>query len=72
MSEAIMIVTSFCMLPVSNLDSAKIGDGKVGKIYKKLLKSCGVENQTDIVEQIKNWDKKTKSTNNKLTLYTFK
>ena len=67
-----MIGTSFCMLPVSSLNGAKIGDGKVGKIYKKLLKNCGVENQTDIVEQIKNWDKKTKSINNKLTPYTFK
>jgi len=72
MSEAFMIGTSFCMLPVISLNGAKIGDGKVGKIYKKLLKSWGTKNQTDIVEQINNWDKKTKSTNNKLTSYTFK
>ena len=76
MSEAIMIVTSFCMLPVSNLDSAKIGDGKVGKIYKKILKNWCSKVKVNIDQQIKNWDKKNNTkinqTDNFPTPYKFK
>ena len=37
--EAFVTGTPFCMLPVTSLNSVKIGDGKAGKIYSRLLNS---------------------------------
>ena len=38
--------------------SIKIGDGKVGKIYNKILKKWSSEQKVDIKKQIQTWDKK--------------
>ena len=53
-----MTATPFCMLPVTSLNSVKIGKGEVGKIFKKILNKWCSESKVRIDEQIKNWDKK--------------
>ena len=35
--EAFMTATPFCLLPVKSLNNIIIGDGKFGKISKKLI-----------------------------------
>ena len=65
--EAFMTGTPFCMLPVTSLNGLKIGDGKVGKIYKKILKKWSKETKVDIEKQIKNWDKKNSVLRNRRT-----
>ena len=74
--EAFMTGTPFCMLPVTSLNNVKIGDGQIGKIYKKILKNWSKKNKVDIEQQIKNWDKKSKTkisqTDNTITPYKFK
>jgi len=74
--EAFMTGTPFCMLPVTSLNSVKIGDGKVGKIYKKILKNWCSKVKVNIDQQIKNWDKKNNTkinqTDNFPTPYKFK
>ena len=74
--EAFMTGTPFCMLPVTSLNGVKIGNGSVGKIYKKILKKWCQENKVNISEQIKNWDKKNNKkinqTDNFVTPYKFK
>jgi len=59
--EAFITATPFCMLPVTSLNGVKIGDGKVGKIFKKILNKWSLENKVKIDQQIKNWDRKNKS-----------
>ena len=71
--EAFMTGTPFCMLPVTKLNGVKIGSGKIGKIYKKIIdhwsKSVGV----NIEKQIKTWDEKDNSGKIKApTPYSFK
>jgi|TARA_Y100000294_G_scaffold53838_1_gene50747 branched-chain amino acid aminotransferase len=61
--EAFMTATPFCMLPVTSLNSVKIGEGEVGKVFKKILNKWCSESKVRIDEQIKNWDKKN---NNKI------
>jgi branched-chain amino acid aminotransferase len=69
--EAFMTGTPFCMLPVTSLNGLKIGEGKRGKIFSKLL-SCWSENvDLDIELQIKNWDKKNKKNISGITPYKF-
>ena len=74
--EAFMTCTPFCILPVTSLNSVSIGDGKVGKIYKKILKKWCSETKVNIDRQIINWDKKNTTKinqiNNSLTPYKFK
>lgn len=73
--EAFMVATPFCMLPVTSLNNVKIGDGNVGKIYKKILKKWCSETKVNIDKQIKNWDRKSKNikqTDNFSTPYKFK
>ena len=56
--EAFMTGTPFCMLPVTKLNNVNIGNGKVGNIYKKILKKWSSNTGVDIEKQIKSWDKK--------------
>ena len=58
------------MLPVTSLNSIKIGDGKVGKIFKKILSLWGKKNNVDIEKQIKSWQSKTNEIN--ISPYQFK
>lgn len=71
--EAFMTGTPFCMLPVTNLNSLTIGNGKRGKIFNKLL-NCWSENVgVDIEKQIKAWNKKDKKKLTEgITPYSFK
>lgn len=69
--EAFMTGTPFCILPVTSLNGVQIGDGKMGKITKMLLDRWSENVGVDIVEQIKMWDKETKSINGP-TPYQFK
>lgn len=59
--EAFMTGTPFCMLPVTSLNGLPIGNGKVGLLFKRLLKQWGENVGVDIAKQIKAWNK-TKST----------
>ena len=55
--EAFMTGTPFCMLPVTSLNSVKIGDGKVGDNYKALLNKWSSNMNLDIKNQIQTWNK---------------
>tara|TARA_B110000971_G_C19984452_1_gene488913 strand:- start:44 stop:1033 length:990 start_codon:yes stop_codon:yes gene_type:complete len=74
--EAFMTGTPFCMLPVISLNSVKIGDGKPGKIFKKILTKWSTEKKVNIEKQIKTWDQSNKSESSKkfnhATPYEFK
>ena len=54
--EAFMTGTPFCILPVTSLNSQKIGSGKVGEITKKLIKTWGNNVDVNIIDQIKKWN----------------
>lgn len=54
--EAFMTGTPFCLLPVVSLNRTPIGDGKVGKIFRKLLAQWGNNVGLDISRQIQGWD----------------
>ncbi|MDC2980058.1 aminotransferase class IV [Candidatus Pelagibacter sp.] len=69
--EAFVTGTPFCMLPVTSLNSIKIGDGKVGKIFSKLLKEWSTRQNVDIKKQIQNWDKINRKKILKTTPYKF-
>ena len=69
---AFITSTPFCMLPVTSLNSIKIGDGKVGKIFSTLLKQWSTEQKVDIKKQIQDWDKKSNKINsNQVSPYKF-
>ena len=59
--EVFLTSTPFCILPAAKLNGLKIGDGKPGKITKKLLKAWSDLVGVDIVKQIKSWDEKNKT-----------
>ncbi len=69
--EAFMTGTPFCMLPVTSLNFKKIGDGKVGKNFKKILQKWSENVDVDIKDQIVNWDKNVKTVK-KTSPYYFK
>jgi branched-chain amino acid aminotransferase len=54
--EAFMTGTPFCMLPVTSLNGERIGDGKVGPIFTKLIERWGANTKVDIIGQIRAWD----------------
>jgi branched-chain amino acid aminotransferase len=70
--EAFMTGTPFCMLPVTHLNFKKIGNGKVGPIFKKLINKWSNNIGLDIVKQINAWDKNLKTKMVKLSPYKFK
>ena len=59
--EVFLTSTPFCILPAVTLNGLKIGNGKPGKVTKKLLKTWSELVGVDIVKQIKSWDKKKKA-----------
>ena len=59
--EVFLTSTPFCILPAVTLNGLKIGNGKPGKVTKKLLKTWSELVGVDIVKQIKSWDKKKKT-----------
>lgn len=54
--EAFMTGTPFCMLPVTSLNGAAIGDGKVGPVFTKLLSIWSKNMGVDIKDQIHEWN----------------
>jgi branched-chain amino acid aminotransferase len=70
--EAFMTGTPFCMLPVTSLNNIKIGNGKRGKIFNKLLSTWSDNVGIDIEKQIKKWNLKDKENRNALSPYNFK
>ena len=56
--EAFITSTPCCILPAVKLNGLKIGDGKIGKLTKKLLKEWSNLVGVDIVKQIKSCDLK--------------
>ena len=67
-----MTGTPFCMLPVTSLNGLKIGEGKVGNIFNKLINLWGKNTDTDIVNQIKHWNSFDTNNINTTTPYSFK
>ena len=67
--EAFISATPFCMLPVVSLNQIKIGNGKVGKIFNKLLDTWSNNVGINIKKQIKSWNNNTKL---KVSPYVFK
>lgn len=59
--EAFMTGTPFCMLPVTSINSIKIGNGKRGTITNKLLSQWSKNVGVDIETQIKNYDLEAKN-----------
>lgn len=55
--EAFMTGTPFCLLPVTTLNSIKIGDGKMGRITKLLLDAWSENVGVNIIDQIKTFNK---------------
>ena len=72
--EAFICATPFCMIPVTSINSVKIGNGKPGELFKSLIKEWSNMVGVDIIKQIENWNKDSsnKSTKNKVTPYKFK
>jgi len=54
--EAFMTGTPFCMLPVTSLNGASIGTGKVGPVYQQMLAGWSQNTGVDIRQQIQAWD----------------
>ena len=48
--------TPFCILPVTSLNGAAIGDGKVGPVFTKLLSVWSKNMEVDIKGQIQKWN----------------
>lgn len=71
--EAFMTATPFCILPVTKLNGVQIGDGKMGKITKKLLDTWSENVGVDIIAQIKKYSKSKKAGGKSApTAYQFK
>jgi branched-chain amino acid aminotransferase len=68
--EAFITGTPFCMLPVTSLNSVRIGDGQVGPIFNKLHDAWSQNVGVNIKDQIKNWSSDPKSSGP--TPYKFK
>lgn len=70
--EAFMTGTPFCLLPTVSLNGIKIGDGKMGKISKLLLKQWSENVGLDIENQIKQYGREVDNLNsNAPTPYQF-
>jgi len=54
--EAFYTATPFCIMPATKINGLKIGDGKIGKITKKLLDQWSNNVGVDIIQQIKKFD----------------
>ena len=70
--EAFMTATPYCMLPVTTLNSSPIGDGKIGKVFSKLINQWGKNTNVDIISQIQNWNSEQKNYSTAPTPYKFK
>lgn len=55
--EAFFTATPFCALPITKVNGMKIGDGRPGPFFKKLMAGWSEDVGVDIIEQIKDWDR---------------
>lgn len=69
--EAFMTGTPFCMLPVTSLNGAAIGDGKTGSVFSLILSAWSEATGVDIKAQIQGWAN-VNSTIDSPTPYQFK
>ena len=69
--EAFMTGTPFCLLPVTSLNSLKIGTGERGKIFNKILSKWSKNVKVDIEKQIKSFNKELNSTSKGSSPYRF-
>ena len=60
--EAFMTGTPFCILPVFRFNETNVGNGKFGIITKKIIDKWGKNVGVDIIQQIKNFEKECKNT----------
>ena len=67
--EAFICATPFCMLPVTSLNSLKIGDGKPGKIFNALIELWSKNNGVNIIKQIQSWNYDSENSKDKVTPY---
>lgn len=71
--EAFMTGTPFCLLPTVSLNGIKIGSGKMGEVYKKLLSQWSNNVGLDIEGQIREYGKEVALLNSDApTPYQFK
>ena len=71
--EAFMTGTPFCMLPVTSINGLKIGTGKRGKIFDRIINKWSQNTGVNIESQIKKWnDKDEIKQDDKVTPYKFK
>jgi branched-chain amino acid aminotransferase len=59
--EAFMTGTPFCLLPVTSLNSVKIGNGVMGPLTGKLLAAWSANLGVDIEAQIKEFNKEVET-----------
>lgn len=67
--ESFITATPFCILPVTCFQYQKLGDGKPGPIYNKLLKQWSFNVGVDIKAQIQSWQSES---GHGVTPYSFK
>ncbi len=54
--EAFITGTPFCVLPVTALNGAAIGDGQMGPVTRRLLEQWSHNTGVDIIRQIQDWN----------------
>lgn len=69
--EAFFSATPFCIMPATRINGLEIGNGKMGKITKKLLDKWGSNVGVDIIGQIKKWNASDKQGVSGPTTYSF-
>lgn len=62
--EAFITGTPFCMLPVTSLNSVKIGTGKPGDLFSKILNEWSLKTGVNIPKQIADWNDKDANSGN--------
>lgn len=70
--EAFMTGTPFCVLPVTSLNSIKIGNGRMGDVAKLLIDTWGKNVGVDIIGQIKAWNRAQATASDAPSPYSFR
>ena len=70
--ESFMTGTPFCILPVTSLNSIKIGNGRMGDVAKLLIDTWGKNVGVDIIGQIKAWNRAQTTASGAPSPYSFR
>lgn len=70
--EAFMTGTPFCILPVTSIDGQKIGTGKPGSMFTRLIETWSKNVGIDIIAQIKKWNAREDDEEITVSPYSFK